>query len=73
MLNCPSFLLFVQPLSPLGVTVDRVLLQELLLILETVVVEIVTALGYSPLVSMNTIYHCPWVRPKMRIAMKVNI
>ena len=51
-------------------TVDRVeaismnLVMELLPILEAVVgIEVVTALGYAPLVSVNTINNCPRIWP----------
>ena len=52
-------------------TVDRVeaipavLVMELLIVLETVVcIEVVAALSYAPLVSVNTVDNCPRIWPK---------
>ena len=68
--SCSSFLLFVRTLPPLCVTVDRVgavppvLVMEPLFILETVVrIEVVAALSYAPLVSVNTINNGPRIWP----------
>ena len=45
--------------------IPKVLVMELLTVLETVVcIEVVAALGYTPLVSVNTIDNCPRIWPK---------
>ena len=70
-------LLFIGALPPLCVTMDRVeaisnsLIMELLPILEAVVgIEVVAALGYAPLVSVNTINNCPRIWP-LKIFLKI--